>query len=44
MIYDFGSPEKDPEGNVIEDEFSVLPLPQQYLKRMWRSMTYYQKV
>lgn len=44
IVYDFGSPEKDPEGNVIEDEFSVLPLPQQYLKRMWRSMTYYQKV
>lgn len=44
MIYDLGSPEKDAEGNVIEDEFSQLPLPQQYIKRMWRSMTYYQKM
>lgn len=43
-VYNFGSPECDPEGNIIEDEFSKLPIVQQYLQRMWKSMTYYQKV
>lgn len=43
-IIDLGSPEKDADGNVIEDEFMALPLVQQYLKRMWHSLTYYQKI
>lgn len=43
-VYNFGSPECDPEGNIIEDEFSKLPIVQQYLQRMWKSMTYYQKM
>lgn len=43
-VHDFGSPEKDENGNIIEDEFSSLPVVQQYLKRMWKSLTYYQKV
>lgn len=44
MVYDLGSPEKDAEGKVIEDEFSKLPTVQQYVRRMWKSLTYYQKV
>lgn len=40
----FGAPDQDPEGNVIEDEFSQLPTVQQYFKRLWKSMTYYQKM
>ena len=44
VVYDFGTPEKDPDGNIIEDEFSNLPVVQQYVKRMWNSLTYYQKV
>lgn len=44
MIYDLGSPETDPNGNIIIDEFSELPAVRQYLKRMWKSLTYYQKV
>lgn len=43
-VYDLGSPERDIEGNIIEDEFSKLPLPQQYLKRVWKSLAYYQKI
>lgn len=39
-----GAPERDIDGQIIEDEFSKLPLPQQYIKRMWKSMTYYQKI
>lgn len=44
MVYDLGTPEKDAEGNIIEDEFSKLPTVQQYVRRMWKSLTYYQKV
>lgn len=43
-IYDLGSPERDANGQIIEDEFSSLPIVQQYFKRMWKSMTYYQKM
>ncbi|XP_013111725.2 mitochondrial import inner membrane translocase subunit TIM50-C [Stomoxys calcitrans] len=43
-VYEFGKPEVDPEGNIIEDEFSNSPVVQQYLQRMWKSMNYYQKM
>ncbi|KAJ6635307.1 Mitochondrial import inner membrane translocase subunit TIM50-C [Pseudolycoriella hygida] len=44
IIYDLGSPEKDENGMEIEDEFSKMSIIPQYFKRMWRSMTYYQKM
>lgn len=43
-VFIFGAPDRDPEGNIIEDEFSQLPTVQQYFKRLWKSMTYYQKM
>lgn len=43
-VFIFGAPDRDPEGNIIEDEFSQLPSVQQYFKRLWKSMTYYQKM
>lgn len=43
-VWIFGAPDRDPEGNPIEDEFTQLPTAQQYFKRMWKSMTYYQKM
>jgi import inner membrane translocase subunit TIM50 len=43
-VYEFGQPEKDAEGNDIEDEFSKLPAVQQYIKRMWKNMVYYEKM
>lgn len=43
-VIDLGAPERDVDGEIIVDEFSKLPLPQQYLKRMWKSLTYYQKI
>ncbi|XP_058448830.1 mitochondrial import inner membrane translocase subunit TIM50-C-like [Malaya genurostris] len=43
-VFIFGAPDRDPEGNDIEDEFSQLPTIQQYFKRLWKSMTYYQKM
>lgn len=43
-IYEFGKPEVDAEGLIIEDEFSKSPIVQQYLQRMWKSINYYQKM
>lgn len=43
-VYEFGSPERDSNGELIEDEFSSKPVVQQYIQRMWKSMTYYQKM
>lgn len=43
-VYEFGKPEVDAEGQIIEDEFSKNPAVQQYLQRMWKSMNYYQKM
>lgn len=44
LVYDLGKPERDADGSEIEDEFSKLPFVQQYIKRMWKSLTYYQKI
>uniref|UniRef100_U5EVH6 Mitochondrial import inner membrane translocase subunit TIM50 n=1 Tax=Corethrella appendiculata TaxID=1370023 RepID=U5EVH6_9DIPT len=43
-IYEFGQPDLDENGIPIEDEFSKLPTVQQFIKRTWKSMTYYQKM
>lgn len=43
-IYEFGKPEVDADGHIIEDEFSKSPIVQQYLQRMWKSINYYQKM
>lgn len=43
-VYEFGKPEIDADGQVIEDEFSKNPAIPQYLKRMWKSLNYYQKM
>lgn len=44
LIHDLGKPERNADGTEIEDEFSNLPVVQQYVKRMWKSLTYYQKI
>ncbi|XP_049281396.1 mitochondrial import inner membrane translocase subunit TIM50-C-like [Anopheles funestus] len=44
MVWVFGAPDHDAEGNLIMDEFMELPTFQQYFRRMWKSMTYYQKM
>ncbi|XP_052888647.1 mitochondrial import inner membrane translocase subunit TIM50-C-like [Anopheles moucheti] len=44
MVWVFGAPDRDAEGNIIMDEFMELPTFQQYFRRMWKSMTYYQKM
>lgn len=44
IVYEFGSPETGPDGKFIEDEFTHMPVIPQYFKRMWKSLTYYQKM
>uniref|UniRef100_A0A182YN89 Mitochondrial import inner membrane translocase subunit TIM50 n=1 Tax=Anopheles stephensi TaxID=30069 RepID=A0A182YN89_ANOST len=44
MVWVFGAPDRDAEGNIIMDEFMELPTFQQYFRRLWKSMTYYQKM
>ncbi|EDW63716.1 mitochondrial import inner membrane translocase subunit TIM50-A [Drosophila virilis] len=43
-VYELGRPEQDQFGRSIEDELSTMPLIQQYVQRMWRSLHYYQKM
>ncbi|XP_053647074.1 mitochondrial import inner membrane translocase subunit TIM50-C [Cherax quadricarinatus] len=38
LIWSWGSPTVDVEGNPIPDEFSKMPVIQQYLYRTWRGM------
>lgn len=44
LVVEYGMPGKDDEGNIIEDEFSALPAPKQYVYRLWNAMMFYQKV
>lgn len=44
LIYEMGAPKLGENGEIIEDEFTHLPSFQQYIKRMWKEMTFYQKV
>ena len=44
IIGTWGAPEKDEEGNVIEDQFSSKPLALQYILRSWNAMMNYSKV
>lgn len=43
-VIELGRPNRDPDGNTVDDEFMALPLVKQYLKRMWSSLNYYQKI
>lgn len=44
MVIEMGAPRRDDEGKVIEDEYSHLALPLQYLRRTWKELTFYEKV
>jgi import inner membrane translocase subunit TIM50 len=43
-LYDMGQPERDGEGQIIEDEYSNLPTLEQYKCRILKNLNYYQKV
>ncbi|XP_014280128.1 mitochondrial import inner membrane translocase subunit TIM50-C [Halyomorpha halys] len=42
--YTLGRPKTDEEGNIVEDEFSKLPVVQQFFKRMFHEIEYYNKM
>lgn len=44
MVIEMGAPRRGDDGQPIEDEFSHLPLPLQYLRRTWKELTFYEKV
>jgi hypothetical protein len=39
-----GAPNKDIDGKDIEDEFSNMPVVQQYVARSWKELVTYRKV
>ncbi|GLG99423.1 Mitochondrial import inner membrane translocase subunit TIM50-C [Gryllus bimaculatus] len=44
LLYDLGSPKRDENGNVIEDEFTHKPLIQQFFGRMMKELDYYKRM
>ncbi|XP_065320527.1 mitochondrial import inner membrane translocase subunit TIM50-like isoform X2 [Gordionus sp. m RMFG-2023] len=44
IIYTFGPPSKDKNGNIIEDSYSQMPIWKAYLLRAWNEINYYEKV
>lgn len=44
LVYEMAKPKYDEEGNMIEDEFTNLPYPEQLFKRMLSELNYYKKV
>ncbi|XP_077290479.1 tiny tim 50 [Arctopsyche grandis] len=44
LVCEMGAPRLDENGKEIEDEFSNMPTTQQYLRRMWRELTFYEKM
>ncbi|CAH0718111.1 unnamed protein product, partial [Brenthis ino] len=44
LVIEMGAPRRDDEGKLIEDEYSHLALPLQYLRRTWKELTFYEKM
>lgn len=44
MVMEMGAPRRDDNGALIEDEFSLMPIVLQYLRRTWKELTFYEKV
>ncbi|XP_063367787.1 mitochondrial import inner membrane translocase subunit TIM50-C-like [Cydia amplana] len=44
MVVEMGAPRRAEDGTLLEDEFSHLPVPLQYLKRTWKELTFYEKM
>lgn len=39
-----GKPKRDENGVIVEDEFSHMPVIQQFFRRMWNEINYYKRV
>lgn len=44
LVYEMARPKYDEHGNIIEDEFTNLPYPEQMFKRLLSELNYYKKV
>ncbi|KDR10492.1 mitochondrial import inner membrane translocase subunit TIM50-C-like [Zootermopsis nevadensis] len=44
MVYELGKPKRDENGNTVEDEFSQMPLIQQFFSRMLKEVNYYKRM
>ncbi|XP_065338110.1 mitochondrial import inner membrane translocase subunit TIM50-C-like [Cloeon dipterum] len=44
LLVECGAPLKDPDGNDLEDEFSQMPIVQQYVARSWKELVTYRKM
>ncbi|CAF4828955.1 mitochondrial import inner membrane translocase subunit TIM50-C-like [Pieris napi] len=44
MVVEMGAPKRGEEGQILEDEFSNLPIVWQYLRRTWKELTFYEKM
>ncbi|KAI8434449.1 hypothetical protein MSG28_012472 [Choristoneura fumiferana] len=44
LVVEMGGPRRGEHGELLEDEFSHLPIVLQYLKRTWKELTFYEKM
>ncbi|CAK1542005.1 unnamed protein product [Leptosia nina] len=44
MVVEMGAPKRGDDGQLLEDEFSHLPIILQYLRRTWKELTFYEKM
>ena len=44
LVVEMGAPRRGDDGEIIEDEFSEMPIVLQYLRRTWKELTFYEKV
>ncbi|XP_051174875.1 mitochondrial import inner membrane translocase subunit TIM50-C-like [Leptopilina boulardi] len=44
LVYEMARPKYDEHGNIIEDEFTNLPYPEQMFKRLLSELNYYKKL
>ncbi|XP_068622602.1 mitochondrial import inner membrane translocase subunit TIM50-C [Battus philenor] len=44
LVVEMGAPRRDDDGNIIEDEFTNMPIVLQYLKRTWKELTFFEKM
>lgn len=44
LVYELGKPPIDPDGNVMFDEYSQMPMFKQYMYRTLRELNYYKKM
>ncbi|KAM3960457.1 mitochondrial import inner membrane translocase subunit TIM50-C-like [Aphomia sociella] len=44
LVVEMGAPRRGDDGQIIQDEFSNMPIAMQYLKRTWKELTFYEKM